>query len=72
MQKFFFDMKDGVPMRDRVGMEFNTDADAITHCKAIALDFRNNSLRDNQDLEILVVNEIGREIYREFVHREPE
>ena len=22
MQKFFFDMKDGVPMRDRVGIEF--------------------------------------------------
>ena len=72
MQKFFFDMKDGVPMRDRVGMEFNTNDDAIKHCKAIALDFRNNSLRDDQDLEILVVNEIGREIYREFVHREPE
>lgn len=29
-------------------------------------------LRDDQDLEILVVNEIGREIHREFVHREPE
>jgi len=72
MQKFFFDMKDGVPMRDRVGIEFNTDADAIKHCKAIALDFRNHSLRDDQDLEILVVNELGREIYREFVHREPE
>ncbi len=72
MQKFFFDMKDGVPMRDRVGIEFNTNAEAISHCKEIAQDFRDNSLRDDQDLEILVVNEIGREIHREFVHREPE
>ncbi len=72
MQKFFFDMKDGVPMRDRIGIEFNTNAEAIRHCKEIAQDFRDNSLRDDQDLEILVVNESGREIHREFVHREPE
>ena len=72
MQKFFFDMKDGVPMRDRIGIEFNTNAEAISHCKEIVQDFRDNSLRDDQDLEILVVNESGREIHREFVHREPE
>ena len=70
MQKFFFDMKDGVPMRDRVGIEFNTNAEAIEYGKEIARDFRDKSLRDDQDLEISVVNETGREIYREFVHRE--
>lgn len=72
MQKFFFDMKDGVPMRDRIGVDFNTNAEAIQHCKEMAQDFRDNSLRDDQDLEIAVVNSGGREIYREFVHREPE
>ena len=72
MRKFFFDMKDGVPMRDRVGLEFNTNAEAIKHCKEIAQDFRDKSLRDDQDLEILVVNDGGREIHREFVHRMPE
>jgi hypothetical protein len=72
MQKFFFDMRDGVPNRDRVGIEFNTNAEAITHCKEMAQDFRDNSLRDDQDLEIMVVNEIGREIYRQFVHHKPE
>jgi cobalamin biosynthesis protein CbiD len=65
MRKFFFDMKDGVPMRDRVGIEFNTNAEAISYCKEIVQDFRDNSLRDDQDLEILVVNENGREIHRE-------
>lgn len=72
MQKFFFDMKDGVPMRDRVGIEFKGNAEAIIHCKELAQHFRDESLRDDQDLEISVVNSHGREIYREFVHREPE
>ena len=72
MQNFFSDMKDGAPNRDRVGIEFNTNADAIKHCKEMAQDFRDNSLRDDQALEISVVNEGGREIYRQYVHREPE
>jgi hypothetical protein len=70
MQKFFFDMKDGVPLRDRVGVEFETKAEAVAHCKKIVGHFRDESLRDDQDLEISVVNELGREIHREFVHRD--
>jgi hypothetical protein len=69
MHKFFFDMKDGVPMRDRVGLEFKTNADAIEHCQALAQHFFDDSLTDDQDLEISVVNALGREIHREFVHR---
>jgi hypothetical protein len=72
MQKFFFDMKDGVPMRDRVGIEFKGNAEAIIHCKELAQHMREGSLRDDKDLEIAVVNSLGREIHREFVHREPE
>jgi hypothetical protein len=70
MAMFFFDMKDGVPMRDRVGVEFVTNAEAIAHCGALAQHFRDGSLRDDQNLEISVVNASGREIHREFVHRE--
>ena len=70
MQTFFFDMKDGVPMRDRIGIEFNTNAEAILHCKELAQHWRDESLRDDKDLEISVVNSLGREIYKEFVHRE--
>jgi len=69
MQKFFFDMKDGVPMRDRMGMEFNTNAEAIFHCKELAQHWRDESWRDDKELEISVVNSIGREIHKEFVHR---
>jgi hypothetical protein len=70
MQKFFFDMIDGVPFRDRSGIEFKTNAEAVAHCGILAQHFRDGSLRDDQDLEIRVVNASGREIHREFVHRE--
>ena len=70
MRKFFFDIKDGVPFRDRIGIDFNGNLEAIAHCKELAQHFRDESLRDDQDLEITVVNAAGREIYSEFVHRE--
>ena len=69
MQKFFFDMKDGVPMRDQIGIEFKTNAEAIVHCKELAQHWSDESWRDDKDLEISVVNSIGREIHKEFVHR---
>jgi hypothetical protein len=71
MQTFFFDMKDGVPLRDRIGIEFNTNLEAIEHSQVMAQHFRADSLTDDQDLQISVVNALGREIHREFVHREP-
>ena len=33
MQTYYFDMKDEVPVRDRVGLEFRTDSQAIEHGK---------------------------------------
>ena len=69
VQKYFFDMKDGVPLRDRIGMEFKNNADAIAHCVVLAEHFYRDSLSDDQDLEISVVNALGREIHRELVHR---
>jgi hypothetical protein len=57
-------------MRDKIGTEFSTNAEAITHCQELAQHWRDESLRDDKDLEISVVNSLGREIYKEFVHRE--
>jgi hypothetical protein len=70
MAMFFFDMKDGVPMRDRVGIEFGTNLEAIEHSKELAKHFCDESLRDDKELEITVVSASGREIHREYVHRE--
>ena len=72
MQTFLLDMKDGVPLRDRIGVEFDTDVEAIEHSRVLAQHFRDESLRDDQDLEISVVNAQGREIHREHAGvREP-
>ena len=69
MQKFFFDLKDGVPHRDIVGTEFRTQTEAIEHCDEIVRHFRDESLLDDRGLVISVVNAMGREVHREFVHR---
>jgi hypothetical protein len=66
MQKFFFDMKDGVPLRDRTGIDFKGNLEAIAHCKELAQHFRDDSLRDDQDLEISVVNADGKSIASSF------
>src|SRR5664279_5188181 len=39
MRTYYFDMKDGVPIRDRTGLRFSTDADAIKHSKELARRF---------------------------------
>ena len=46
MQTFFFDMRDGVPLRDRIGVEFDTNIEAIEHSRVLAQHFRDESLRD--------------------------
>lgn len=40
MQNFFFDMKEGVPMRDRVGIDFKGNREAIERCRELAQHFR--------------------------------
>jgi hypothetical protein len=55
VQTFFFDMKDGVPLRDRIGIEFDTNLEAIEHRHVLAQRFRDDSLTNDQDLEISVV-----------------
>ena len=49
MQTFFFDMKDGVPLRDRIGVAFDTNVEAIKHSRVLAQHFRDESLRDDQE-----------------------
>jgi len=70
MQKFLFDMKNGVPMRDKIRTDFKGNLEAFEHCKELAQHFRDDSLRDDKDLEISVLNALGREVHRELVHRE--
>jgi hypothetical protein len=67
VQTFYFDRKDGVPIRDRIGKHFRSDAEAIEYSKTLAAHFRQET-RAEADLAIVVVSESGREIHREPVH----
>jgi uncharacterized protein DUF6894 len=69
LQTFYFDMKDGVAVRDRIGKRFALNAEAIDHSKRLAQRFRNESGHDEPDLIISVLDETGREIHREPVHQ---
>ena len=67
MQTYYFDMKDGAPIRDRVGLEFRTDSQAIEHSKKLARRGSHEHLAKDENLCVIVLNESGAEIPREQV-----
>ena len=68
MRTFYFDMKDGVPIRDRVGLQFPTAASAIEHSKELARRFRHERPLKDRDLAIVIIDESGSEVHREQVY----
>ncbi len=68
MRTFYFKLKDGIPIRDRSGVEFPTTGDAIEHSKEVARRLRHDPRIRDRALSIIVLNEMGVEIHREPVH----
>jgi uncharacterized protein DUF6894 len=68
MRTYYFDMKDGVPTRDRNGLEFATIAGAIDHSKELARRLRHDPRITDRKLSIVVADEYGHEIHREAVY----
>ncbi|TGN89001.1 hypothetical protein EOW77_0009190 [Bradyrhizobium yuanmingense] len=68
MHLYYFDMKDGVPVRDRAGLELVSDGAAIAHSKRLADKVRTEMPVGNPDLRIVVIDENGREVHREQVY----
>jgi len=68
MRTYYFDMKDGIPTRDRKGMEFAAAAGAIEHARELARRLRNEPRPRDPALAIVVTDESGREIHREPVY----
>jgi Domain of unknown function (DUF6894) len=68
MRTYYFDTKDGVPVRDNAGSEFASPSAAIEHGKAMAGKIRVQNPTGNRDLYIAVLDETGREIHREQVY----
>lgn len=68
MRTYYFDMKDGVPTRDRMGIEFPSAGGAIAHSKELARRLRNEPRLKDPTLAIVVVDESGAEVHREAVY----
>ena len=70
MRTYYFDRKDGVPVRDNKGLGFSKPSAAIEHSKALANEIRIQIPEGHRDLYIAVLDETGREIHRELVYRD--
>jgi len=68
MRTYYFDMKDGLPTRDRKGIEFSSAAGAIAHSKELAQRLRDEPRIKDPMLAIIVVDETGAEVHREQVY----
>lgn len=68
MRTYYFDIRDGVPLRDKVGMELATDGAAIVHSKGLADQLRRDKPQGHPALQIVVIDESGREVHREPVY----
>ncbi len=71
MPTYYFDIKDGVPVRDRSGLELASDGAAIAHSKSLAGRMREGKPLGHPELEIVVVEESGREVHREPIYPGP-
>jgi len=61
-------MKDGIPTRDRKGIEFPSTSAAIAHSKELARRLRNEPRLKDPALAIVVIDESGAEVHREPVY----
>lgn len=68
MPTYYFDIKDGVPVRDKSGLELVSDGAAIAHSKNLADKVRREKPKGHPTLQIVVIDESGREVHRERIY----
>jgi hypothetical protein len=68
MRTYYFDMRDGVPVRDKSGLGFVSDGAAIAHSKSLAAKARRENPKGHPELRIVVIDESGREVHRERIY----
>ena len=69
MRTYYFDMQDGVPIRDITGLQFRTNTGAIEHSKELARRFGRDHRLEDPIRSIIVLDKSGKEIHREPVQR---
>jgi len=65
MRTYYFEMQDGVPIRDLTGLEFRTNTGAIEHSKELAQRFSHDHRLKDPIRSIIVLDGSGTEIHRE-------
>ncbi len=68
MRTYYFDTKDGLPVRDHKGIEFATGSEAIEHSKELAKKLRDDRPGSDKKLVVIVIDESGTEVHREPVY----
>jgi hypothetical protein len=67
VRTYYFDIRDGIPIRDRKGLEFATASGAIEHSKSLARQMHANPRASGRAFSIVVIDQSGAEIQREPV-----
>lgn len=67
MRTYYFDIRDGIPIRDRKGLEFSTAGGAIAHSKTLARQMHDDPRAGGRAFSIVVIDQSGAEIHRELV-----
>jgi hypothetical protein len=68
MPTYYFDKKDGLPVRDNKGIDFARASEAIEHSKSLAAGIKGEARKRDRNLTIVVTDESGTEIHREPVY----
>ena len=68
MSTVYFDRKDGIPIRDRAGVEFPSTSSAIEHSKELARRLSSEQPHKDPTLSIVVIDKSGAEVHRERVY----
>ena len=71
MRTYYFDIRDGIPSRDRKGLEFPLISAAIEHSKDLARRLRDDRRRRDPGLSVVVLDQDGAEVHREQVYPDP-
>jgi hypothetical protein len=69
--KYYFDQRDGLPIRDNCGRDFMRPSEAIQHAKYLAADIRAIERDVRPNLSIRVIGESGVTLHEEPVWRPP-
>jgi len=69
VRTYYFDIRDGIPIRDREGLEFPTASGAIEHSKGLARQMYDDPRVSGRAFSIVVIDQSGAEIHRELVER---